>query len=91
MNLRITLKVNKRQHVVVINVTSDTDITGQARKMGRNAGLKNDGTLDSVHSVQGVEQTEGTIRARTVNPDMPDPKGLGNTERSKYNKTGNNY
>ena len=76
---------------MVINVTSDTDITGQARKMGRNAGLKNDGTLDSVHSVQGVEQTEGTIRARTVNPDMPDPKGLGNTERSKYNKTGNNY
>ena len=76
---------------MVINVTSDTDITGQARKMGRNAGLKNDGTLDSVHSIQGVEQTEGTIRARTVNPDMPDPKGLGNTERSKYNKTGNNY
>lgn len=76
---------------MVINVTSDTDITGQARKMGRNAGLKNDGTLDSVHSVHSVEQTEGTIRARTVNPDMPDPKGLGNTERSKYNKTGNNY
>ena len=76
---------------MVINVTSEIDLTGQARKMGRNAGLKNDGTLDSVHSVQGVEQTEGTIRARTVNPDMPDPKGLGNTERSKYNKTGNNY
>jgi hypothetical protein len=76
---------------VVINVTSDTDITGQARKMGRNAGLKNDGTLDSVHSVGGTEQTEGTIRARTMNPDMPDPKGLGNTERAKYNKTGNNY
>lgn len=76
---------------MVINVTSETDITGQARKMGRNAGLKNDGTLDSVHSVSGTELPEGTIRVRTMNPDMPEPKGLGNTERSKYNKTGNNY
>jgi len=76
---------------VVINVTSETDITGQARKMGRNAGLKNDGTLDSVHSVSGVEVPEGTIRARTMNPDMPDPKGLGNTERSKYNKINTSY
>jgi len=39
-------------------VTSDIDLTGQARKMGRNAGLKNDGTLDSVHSVSGVEKPE---------------------------------
>ena len=54
--------------------------------MGRNAGLKNDGTLDSVHSIRAVEQTEGTIRARTVNPDVPDPKGLGDTDRAKYNK-----
>ena len=76
---------------MVINVTSETDITGQARKMGRNAGLKNDGTLDSVHSVSGTELPEGTIRVRTMNPDVPDAKGLGNTERSKYNKTGNNY
>ena len=76
---------------MVINVTSETDITGQARKMGRNAGLKNDGTLDSVHSVSGVEKPEGTIVARTTNPDMPDSKGLANTERSKYNKINNSY
>ena len=72
-------------------MTSDIDLTGQARKMGRNAGLKNDGTLDSVHSVSGVEKPEGTIVARTTNPDMPDSKGLGNTERSKYNKINGSY
>ena len=58
-------------------MTSDKDITGQARKMGRNAGLKGDGTLDSVHSHTGTEYKEGTFAARTANPDTPDPKGLG--------------
>ena len=53
--------------------------------MGRNAGLKNDGTLDSVHSVHAIELKEGTIVARTKYPDSPD-KGLGNTDRAKYNK-----
>ncbi len=67
-------------------MTCDIDLTGQARNMGSNAGLKNDGTLDSVHSVTGTEQQEGTIRARTVNPDVPVPKGLGDTDRAKYNK-----
>ena len=74
-------------HVQVINVTSEHDITGQLKKMGRNAGLKSDGTLDSVHSSGGVEYKEGTLSARTVNPDEPDPKGLGNTSRAKNNKT----
>ena len=55
--------------------------------MGRNAGLKNDGTLDSVHSVSGVELQEGSIVARTKNPDVPDSKGLGDTTRAKYNKS----
>jgi len=64
-------------------VTSESDITGQARKMGRNAGLKSDGTLDSVHSVSGTELKEGSIRVRTMNPDLPDPKGLSGTERHK--------
>ena len=68
-------------------MTSELDLTGQARKMGRNAGLKNDGTLDSVHSVHGTELKEGSIVARTTNPDTPDSKGLGNTERAKYNKS----
>ena len=72
-------------------MTFETDLTGQKRKMGRNAGLKNDGTLDSVHSVSGTEMSEGTIRARTVNPDVPDAKGLGDTARSKYNKTNKGY
>ena len=67
-------------------MTSDGDLTGQARKMGRNAGLKNDGTLDSVHSVIGTELKEGSIIARTKQPDTPDPDGLGNTARAKYNK-----
>ena len=57
-------------------MTSDGDLTGQARKMGRNAGLKNDGTLDSVHSVSGTELQEGSILARTTQPDVPDSKGL---------------
>jgi hypothetical protein len=64
-------------------VTSETDITGQARKMGRSAGLKSDGTLDSVHSVSGTELKEGSIRVRTLNPDVPDNKGLAGTERHK--------
>jgi hypothetical protein len=72
-------------------VTSEKDLTGQARKMGRNAGLKNDGTLDSVHSVSGVELQEGSIVARTRQPDLPDSKGLGDTARSKYNKIGKIY
>ena len=72
-------------------MTSEKDLTGQARKMGRNAGLKNDGTLDSVHSVSGVELQEGSIVARTRQPDLPDSKGLGNTERAKYNKANKGY
>ena len=72
-------------------MTSELDLTGQARKMGRNAGLKKDGTLDSVHSVLGTEHPEGTIVARTVHPDVPDSKGLGDTDRAKYNKTNKTY
>ena len=72
-------------------MTSELDLTGQARKMGRNAGLKKDGTLDSVHSVGGVELADGTIVARTAQPDLPDSKGLGNTERAKYNKNLKSY
>ena len=72
-------------------MTSELDLTGQARKMGRNAGLKNDGTLDSVHSVNSVELQEGSIKARTRNPDVPDSKGLGDTSRAKYNKNLKSY
>jgi len=72
-------------------VTSENDITGQAKKMGRYAGLTADGKLDSVHSVSGVEQKEGTIVVRTMNPDLPDSKGLSNTERHKKASVKNNY
>ena len=73
-------------HVQVINVTSnERDITGQARKMGRTAGLKSDGTLDSVHSHSGTEYREGTLAARTLHPDEPAEKL--NTDRSKHNKS----
>ena len=51
--------------------------------MGRTAGLKSDGTLDSVHSHSGTEYAEGTLAARTKNPDEPAEKL--NTDRSKYN------
>ena len=72
-------------------MTSEKDLTGQDRKMGRTAGLKKDGTLDSVHSVSGIELSEGSIVARTKQPDTPDSKGLGNTARSKYNKSNKSY
>ena len=72
-------------------MTSENDITGQAKKMGRYAGLTADGKLDSVHSVSGVEQKEGTIVVRTMNPDLPDSKGLSNTERHKKESIKNNY
>ena len=65
---------------------SEKDLTGQAKKMGRTAGLKGDGTLDSVHSVSGTELKEGTVVARTKVPDTPDSQGLGDTSRAKYNK-----
>ena len=70
----------------MINVISEKDLTGQAKKMGRTAGLKSDGTLDSVHSHSGTEYKEGTLAARTQVPDTPDSKGLGDTDRAKYNK-----
>ena len=65
---------------------SEKDLTGQAKKMGRTAGLKSDGTLDSVHSHGGTELKEGSLAARTQVPDTPDSKGLGDTDRAKYNK-----
>lgn len=71
-------------------MTSEPDITGQAKKMGRNAGLRADGTLDSVHSILGTDRKEGTIKARTVRPDEPADK-LGDTERAKYNKSSSTY
>ena len=72
-------------------MTSETDITGQAKKMGRYAGLKPEGTLDSVHSHSGIELQEGTLKARTIIPDLPDSKGLSGTDRHKKASIKNNY
>ena len=66
---------------------SEKDLTGQAKKMGRTAGLKSDGTLDSVHSHSGTEFREGSLSARTTIPDVPDSKGLDDGSRAKSNKT----
>ena len=63
-------------------MTSDKDITGQARKMGRNAGLRSDGTLDSVHSHSGTEYPEGTLSARTTNPDVPGSAALDKAKKT---------
>ena len=72
-------------------MTFETDILGKGRKMGRNAGMTADGKLDSVHSVGGVELTEGTIVVRTMNPDLPDSKGLSGTDRHKNASIKNNH
>ena len=64
-------------------MTSEKDIITGTRKLGMNANVTKDGKLDAVHSINGVEQKEGTIIARTVNPDLPDSKGLSGTERHK--------
>ena len=72
-------------------MTSETDITGQKKKMGRTAGLKADGTLDSVHSHSGTEYKEGTLKARTMKPDLPDGKGLSGKDRHKRASSKHNY
>ena len=55
---------------LVISVTFDNDITGQARKMGRTAGMRSDGTNDSANMTASKEA--GSISLRTVNPGEAD-------------------
>ena len=54
----------------MISVTFDNDITGQARKMGRTAGMRSDGTNDSANMTASKES--GSISLRTVNPGEAD-------------------
>ena len=54
----------------MISVTFDNDITGQARKMGRRAGMRSDGTNDSANMTASKES--GSISLRTVNPGEAD-------------------
>ena len=55
---------------LVISVTYETDITGQPRKMGITAGMRNDGTNASAH--MAGEKEPGSIVLRTVNPGEAD-------------------
>ena len=55
---------------LVISVTFDNDITGQARKMGRTAGMRSDGTNDSANI--GASAEAGSIVLRTINPGEAD-------------------
>ena len=68
---------------MVINVTYDKYIITGTKKLGRNANLNPDGTLNQgIHSLGGVEQPTDTIVARTQ-ADEPDEGDLGS--RSKTN------
>ena len=56
-------------------MTYETDITGQPRKMGLDAGRG--GVMDGVHALQGTKQPSGTIRYRTKNPSHGEASGGG--------------
>ena len=64
----------------MISVTFDNDITGQARKMGRTAGMRSDGTNDSANVAAGKEA--GSISLRTVNPGEADSGSMTPTAAS---------
>ncbi len=59
----------------------ETDITGYGRKMGRDAGLNDQGRIDSVVKLGGGEyegmQPAGTVAARTMNPGGTETSGGG--------------
>ena len=65
---------------LVISVTFNNDITGQARKMGRTAGMRSDGTNDSANMGAGKEA--GSIVLRTVNPGEADSGSMTPTSSS---------
>ena len=65
---------------LVISVTYETDITGQPRKMGRTAGMRNDGTNSSAHMTG--EKQPGSIVLRTVNPGEADSGSMTPTLNS---------
>ena len=47
---------------------AEKDITGYGRKMGRDAGLNENGMMMSVHRLEGERMVQGSIAARTINP-----------------------
>lgn len=70
-------------------MTSEKDIITGTKKLGRNANLNPDGTLNQgIHSLQGTEMPSGSIVARTA-ADEPDNGNL--KSRSKTNKSQKTY
>ena len=65
---------------LVISVTYETDITGQPRKMGITAGMRNDGTNASAN--MHAEKEAGSIVLRTVNPGEADSGSMTPTLNS---------
>ena len=65
---------------LVISVTYETDITGQPRKMGITAGMRNDGTNASANMT--AEKEVGSIVLRTVNPGEADSGSMTPTLNS---------
>ena len=64
-------------------MTYETDITGQPRKMGLDAGRG--GVMDGVHILQGEKQPSGTIRYRTKNPSHGEASGGGHNLPTEEN------
>ena len=64
----------------MISVTYEIDVTGQPRKMGITAGMRNDGTNASAH-MKG-EKEPGSIVIRTVNPGEADSGSMTPTLNS---------
>ena len=65
---------------LVISVTYERDITGQARKMGITAGMRSDGTNASAN--MNAEKEPGSIVLRTVNPGEADSGSMTPTSSS---------
>ena len=61
-------------------MTYELDVTGQPRKMGITAGMRNDGTNASAHMRGGKEP--GSIVIRTVNPGEADSGSMTPTSAS---------
>ena len=64
----------------MISVTYELDVTGQPRKMGITAGMRNDGTNSSANMT--AEKEPGSIVLRTVNPGEADSGSMTPTLNS---------
>ena len=65
---------------LVISVTYEIDVTGQPRKMGITAGMRNDGTNSSANIT--AEKEPGSVVLRTINPGEADSGSMTPTLNS---------